>query len=80
MTSKLISKKIKTQLFMTLIGSIVCYGCETWTLSVRDIRSLLVFGRQSSGMIYGSDQTEQGQRIETNDELAKLMTRERAVI
>jgi hypothetical protein len=40
---------------------------------------LLVFGRQLLGMIYSTVQREQGQRIETNDELVKLMTRERAV-
>jgi hypothetical protein len=44
---------------MTLIRPIVFCGCETWTLSVRDINSLLECERQILGRIYGAVQTEE---------------------
>ena len=45
MTSKLISKENKKKFYMTLIRTIVTYGGETWTLSVRDVNTLLIFER-----------------------------------
>ena len=42
-TSKLISKQTKNKLWITLIRPVGTYGCGTWTLSVRDVSSLLVF-------------------------------------
>ena len=53
--------------------SVVTYGCETWTLSVRDINRLLVFERQVLRREYGSVDTEEEWRISIYDELEKLV-------
>ena len=45
MRSKFISKQTK-KIYMTLLRPVVTYGCETWTLSVRDVNNFLVFERQ----------------------------------
>jgi hypothetical protein len=47
--------------------SVVTCGCETWTLSVRDINRLLVFER------YGPVDTEEEWRISIYDKLEKLV-------
>jgi hypothetical protein len=72
-TFKLISKQTKKKLYVTLIRPVVTYGCETGTLSVRDVQNLLVFERQILRRIYGQVQTEEGWRIRNNDELEKLV-------
>ena len=43
MTPKLISKKAKNKLYMTLIRPIVTYGCETWTLSIGGINKTYLY-------------------------------------
>ena len=65
MTSKLISKQTKKKLYTTLIRP-ATFGCETWTLSIRDVNSLLVFERQKLRRIYGAVQTEEGGTGEIN--------------
>ena len=57
---------------MTLVRPVVTYGCETWTLSVRDENNLLVFERQILRRICGPVETE-GWRVRNNDKLEKLM-------
>ena len=69
MTSKLIIKQTKKKLYMTLTRPIVTYGCETWTLSVRDVNNFLVFERQMLRRMYGAVQTEEGWIIRNIDEL-----------
>jgi hypothetical protein len=46
-------------------------ACETWTLSVGDINSLVVSETQTVRRIYGPVQTEEGWRID--EQLEKLM-------
>jgi hypothetical protein len=48
---------------MTLIRPIVTYGCETWTLSVWGVNSLLILRR-----LHGAAHTEEVWRIGNNDE------------
>jgi hypothetical protein len=58
---------------------IVAYGCETWILSVRDVKNLVVLERHILRRIYGPVQSEQGWRTSNNDELDKLMKGEDVV-
>ena len=58
---------------MTAVRSIIPCGCETWTLSVEDINSLLVFGRHILRRMYGAVQTEEEWRVKNKIELEKLM-------
>jgi len=39
----LLSKNIKIKIYRTIILSIVLYGCETWSLTLREERRLTVF-------------------------------------
>ena len=39
----LLSKKLKIKIYRTIILPVVLYGCETWSLTLRDERRLRVF-------------------------------------
>jgi len=42
-SSRLLSKNLKIKLYRTVILSVVLYGCETWSLTLREERKLRVF-------------------------------------
>ena len=39
----MLSKNIKIKIYRTIILPVVLYGCETWSLTLREERSLRVF-------------------------------------
>ena len=41
--SSLLSKKLKIKIFRTIILPVVLYGCEAWSLTLREERRLRVF-------------------------------------
>jgi hypothetical protein len=43
LSSHLISKNLKTKIFKTVILLAVLYGCETWSLTLREEQRLRVF-------------------------------------
>ena len=43
LSSSLLSKTLKTKIHRTTILSVVLYGCETWSLTLREERRLRVF-------------------------------------
>ena len=43
LSSSLLSKSIKIKKYRTIILSVVLYGCETWSLTLREKRRLGVF-------------------------------------
>jgi hypothetical protein len=43
LSSRLLSKKIKIRIYRTEILPVVLYGCETWSLTLREERRLRVF-------------------------------------
>ena len=43
LSSRLLSKKLKVKTYKTTILSVVLYGCETWSLTLREERRLRVF-------------------------------------
>jgi len=43
LSSRLLSKKLKIKIYRTIILSVVLYGCETWSLTLREERRLRVF-------------------------------------
>ena len=46
LSSNLVSKNIKTEIFRTIISPVV-YGCESWSLTLREehrLRVLIIFG------------------------------------
>ena len=43
LSSRLLSKNLKIQIYRNIILPIVLYGCETWSLTLREERKLRVF-------------------------------------
>jgi hypothetical protein len=43
MSSRLLSKYIKIRIYKTIILPVVLYGCETWSLALREEHKLRVF-------------------------------------
>jgi len=43
LSSSLLSKNLKIKIYRTIILPVVLYGCETWSLTLREERRLRVF-------------------------------------
>jgi hypothetical protein len=43
LSSSLLSKHLKIKIYRTIILSVVSYGCETWSLTLREERELRFF-------------------------------------
>ena len=43
LSSRLLSKNLKIKIYRTIILPVVLYGCETWSLILREERKLRVF-------------------------------------
>jgi len=43
LSSRLLSKNLKIRIYRTVILPVVLYGCETWSLTLREKRKLRVF-------------------------------------
>jgi hypothetical protein len=43
LSSRLLSKNFKIKIYGTIILPVVCYGCETWSLTLREERRLRLF-------------------------------------
>jgi len=46
LSSSLVSKNLKIKMYITIILSVVLYGCETWPLTLREERRLRGFGNR----------------------------------
>ena len=53
LSSRLLSKKLKVKIYRTIILSVVLYGCEAWSLTLREERKLRVFENMVLRRIYG---------------------------
>ena len=49
LSSRLLSKNLKIKIYRTIILPVVLYGCETWSLTLREERKLRVFEIWCSG-------------------------------
>ena len=58
LSSSLLSKNVKVKIYRTIILSVVWYGCETLSLSVREERSLRVSENMLLRRIFGSKRDE----------------------
>jgi len=55
MSSSLPSKNLEIKIHRTIILPLVLYGCETWSLTLREVRRLRVFENRVMRGIFGSD-------------------------
>ena len=74
LSSSLLSKNLKINIHRTKILPVVLYGCETWSLTLREERSLRLFENRVLRRIFGSkrDEVTGEWRKLHNDELKGL--------
>ena len=53
LSSSLPCKKLKIKIYRTIILPIVLYGCETWSLTLRDERRLRLFENRVLRRVFG---------------------------
>jgi len=58
LSSRLLSKKLKTKIYRTIILSVVLYGYEAWSLRAREERKLSVFENIVLSRIFGPRRDE----------------------
>ena len=54
----LLSKNLNIKIYRTIILSVVLYGCETWSLTLREERRLRVLGNRALRRIFGPKRDE----------------------
>jgi hypothetical protein len=70
---RLISKNLKIKIYKTVILPVVLYGCETWSLTLREEHRLRVFENKELRRIFGPKRKEdRSWRKLHNDELHSL--------
>jgi len=58
LSSSLLSKNLKIKIYRTIILPVVLYGCETWSLVLREERKLRVFENMVRRRIFGPRRDE----------------------
>jgi hypothetical protein len=58
LSSRLLSKNLKIKIYRTIILAVVLYGCETWSLTLREERKLRVFDNMVLRRIFGTRRDE----------------------
>ena len=58
MSSSLLSNNLKTKTYRTAIFPVVLYGCEIWSLTLREERRLNVFENRVLRVIFGPERDE----------------------
>jgi hypothetical protein len=71
LSSRLLSRNVKVKIYKTIILPVVLYGCETWSLTLREEHRLWVFENRVLRRILGpkgDDVTGEGRKLR-NEEL-----------
>jgi hypothetical protein len=56
--SRLLSRNVKVIIYKTIILPLVLYGCETWSLALREVHRLRVFENRFLKRIFGTKRDE----------------------
>jgi hypothetical protein len=74
MSSRLLSKNVKIRIYKTIILPVLLYGCETWSLTLREEHTHTVFENRVLMRIFGPKGNEVigGWRKLRNEELHNL--------
>jgi len=74
LSSSLLSKNLKIEIYRTIILPVVLYGCETWSLTMREERRLRLFENRVLRKIFGPKRDEvRGERRKLHyEELSDL--------
>ena len=58
LSSRLLTKNLKIKIYRTIILPVVSYGCETWSLTLREERKIRVFENMVLRRIFGPRRDE----------------------
>ena len=58
LSSRLLSKNLKIKIDRTIILPVVLYGCETWSLTLREERRLRLFENRVLRRVFGPKRDE----------------------
>ena len=58
LSSRLLSKNLKIKIYRTIILPVVLYGCETWSLTLREEQRLRVFENRVLRKVFGPKRDE----------------------
>jgi hypothetical protein len=58
LSSRLLSKNLKIKIYRTIILPVVLYGCETWSLTLREEHRLRVFENRMLRRVFGPKRDE----------------------
>jgi hypothetical protein len=58
LSSRLLSRNLKVKIYKTTILPVVLYGCETWSLTIREEHRLRVFENRVMNRIFGPNRDE----------------------
>jgi hypothetical protein len=58
LSSRLLSRNVRVKIYKTIILPVVLYGCETWSLTLREERRLRVFENRVLRRIFGPKRGE----------------------
>jgi len=58
LSSRLLSKNLKIEIYRTIILPVVLYGCENWSLTLREERRLRVFENRTLRRLFGPKRDE----------------------
>ena len=58
LSSRLLSKTLKIKIYRTIILPMVLYGCETWSVTLREERRLRVFENRVLRRVFGPKRDE----------------------
>jgi len=58
LSSRLLSKNLKIKIYRTIILPVVLYGCEAWSLTMREERKLRMFENMVLRRIFGPRRNE----------------------
>ena len=64
LSSSLLSKNLKIKIYRTIILPVVLYGCETWSLILREEHRLRVFDNRVLRRIFGPKRDGGNRRME----------------
>jgi hypothetical protein len=77
--NRLLSRATKIRLYRTLIRPAVTYGAETWTMTKKEEKAVLIFERKMFRRIYGPKYEDGKWKIRKNRELEELNKGENVV-
>jgi hypothetical protein len=64
LSSSLLSKNAKIKIYRTIILPVVLYGCETWSITLREEHRLRVFENRVLRKIFGPERERASRGVE----------------